>query len=168
MMRTLRLVLWRQTPPTTETERCVFGWFRGRRRRRFHRRRRRELVLTFWRGEDDIKNPPRSSRESSFLHRRRLQSFVVERGRGRRRQRGGWNRVGVHVRFVCVSLFCLLAKKKKNSFLWLSKNLKKKGERDFYASSPGKWTYKSPYLGYRKKTQNSANRSSRFIHSPLN
>jgi len=40
--------------------------------------------------------------------------------------------------------------------------------RDLSPYSPGKWTYKSPYLGYRKKTQNSANRSSRFIHSPLN
>jgi hypothetical protein len=37
--------------------------------------------------------------------------------------------VGVHVRFVCVSLFCLLAKKKKISSCGCRKTLKKRRER---------------------------------------
>ena len=44
--------------------------------------------------------------------------------------------MGVHVRFVRVSFLSFGEKKKKISFLWLSKNLKKKGERDFYARRP--------------------------------
>ena len=124
-MMTLWL-LWRQTP-TTKTERWVFGF--RRHHRRFNRsrrssRRRRELVLSFWRGEDDsiIKNPPWSSRESSLLHRR----LRFERGRGG--DRGGWNRV-VHSR---VYIFCLLAKVS----LWQSKKtFQKKKMRDFYATS---------------------------------
>lgn len=42
----------------------------------------------------------------------------------------------VHVRFVCVSFLSFGERKKKNSFLWLSKNLKKKAREIFTREDP--------------------------------